>query len=63
MDEEELFVEFGSLVVAETVAVLVDCVEELNVLAVTLIVTMAKPPTLIEPRLQLTDVVASGVDA
>jgi hypothetical protein len=59
MDDEELFVVFGSVVVAETVAVLVDCVEELKVLAVTLIVTMAKPPTLIEPRLQPTDVVAT----
>src|SRR5271167_1043425 len=59
MDEEELFVEFGSLVVAETVALLVDCVEELKVLAVTLIVMMARPPTLIEPRLQPTEVVAT----
>jgi len=58
MDDEELFVVFGSVVVAETLAVLVDCVEELKVLAVTLMVTITRPPTLIEPRLQPTEFVA-----
>jgi hypothetical protein len=57
--EEELFVRFGSLVVAATVAVLVERVEELKVLALTLIVTTARPPTLIEPSVQLTVVVAT----
>jgi hypothetical protein len=57
--EEELFVRFGSLVVAETVAILVESVEELKVLALTLMVTMARPPTLMEPREQPTVVVAT----
>lgn len=46
--------EFGSPVVADTVAVFDAVVAELNVFAVTLIVIMTKPPGLIEPRLQET---------
>lgn len=56
---EVLFAEFGSLVVEVTVAVLVESDEELNVLAVTLIVMRAELPT---PRLlreQLRVVVAA----
>ena len=51
---EELFVAFGSPVVAETVAVLLASVTELKVLAVTLMVMSTSPPTLIELRVQLT---------
>src|ERR1700690_704771 len=52
--DEGLFVKFGSLVVEETVAVLVESVAELNVAALTLIVMITNPPTLTEPTLQLT---------
>src|SRR5271169_5576189 len=55
---EELLVRFGSPVVAETVAVLVASVEELNVLALTLKVTRTSPSTLTVPREQLIVVVA-----
>jgi hypothetical protein len=55
--EAELLVRFGSPVVAETVAVLVDRVEELKVFALTLIVIRTSPPTLTEPIEQLTVVV------
>ena len=57
MAVEELFVRFGSLVVALTVAVLEEVVAELNVAASTLIVMITKPPTLTDPRLQFTVVV------
>ena len=57
MTDEELFVRFGSPVVAETVAVLVESVEELKVLALALIVMITNPPTLTEPSEQLTVVV------
>ena len=56
---EELFARFGSLVVELTVAVLVVSDEELNVLAVTLIVTIAELPTLRLPKEQFTVVVAA----
>lgn len=48
---------FGSPVVAETVAVFVERVEELKVLALTLMVMTTRPPTLTVPREQLTVVV------
>src|SRR5579864_8194033 len=54
-----LFVRFGSPVVAETVAVLVESVAELNVLAFTLIVMSTSPPTLTVPSEQPTVVVAT----
>jgi hypothetical protein len=57
MAVEVLFAKFGSLVVELTVAVLLDCDEELNVFAVTLMVTTAELPTLRLPRLQTTVVV------
>ena len=56
---ELLFVRFGSLVVALTVAVLLAVDPELKVDALTLMVTITSPPTLIEPRGQLTVVVAA----
>ena len=49
-----MFVRFGSLVLAVTVAVFEASVAELNVEAVTLIVIRTRPPTLTEPRLQVT---------
>jgi len=49
-----LFAEFGSLLVDETVAVLVARLDELNIAAVVLMVTTAKPPTLNVPMVQLT---------
>jgi hypothetical protein len=55
---EELLVRFGSLVVEETVAVLLASVEELKVLALTSKVTRASPPTLTVPSEQLMVVVA-----
>jgi hypothetical protein len=58
--EEELLVRFGSPVVAETVAVLVERAAELKVLALTLMVTTTSPPTLIELSVQLTVVVAAA---
>ena len=57
MAVDVLFAKFGSLVVELTVAVLLDCDEELNVFAVTLMVTTAELPTLRLPRLQTTVVV------
>lgn len=57
--EAVLLVRFGSPVVAETVAVLVESVEELNVLALTLMVMRTRPPTLRLPILQSTVVVAT----
>jgi hypothetical protein len=48
---------FGSLVVALTVAVFEEVLAELNVAAFTLIVIITKPPTLTDPRVQLTVVV------
>src|SRR5580700_10132929 len=58
LDVEELFVRFGSPVVAETFAVLVESAEEpVKVVALTLMVTTTRPPTLIELRVQLTVVV------
>jgi hypothetical protein len=51
---ELLLVLLGSLVVAVTVAVLLDCVVELKVPAVTLMVMIATPPTLSVPILQVT---------
>jgi hypothetical protein len=59
MAVEELFVMFGSVVLAVTVAVFEDVVAELNVAALTLMVIMTKPPTLIDPSEQLTVVVAA----
>lgn len=55
--DEELLAEFGSLVVAVTVAVLVEREEELKELAVTSIVTVTSPPTLTLPSEQVTVVV------
>jgi len=49
-----LFDMFGSLVEEPTEAVLTTNDEELNVTAVVLIVMVTKPPTLTEPKLQLT---------
>lgn len=54
MAVDVLFVALGSLVVAVTVAVLEAVVPELKVLAVTLIVMMARLPTFSVPRLQVT---------
>jgi hypothetical protein len=54
MTVEELFVEFGSLVVDETVAVFDTKDAELNVEAFTLMVMITRPPTLTEPRLHVT---------
>ena len=51
---EKLLLGLGSLVVDETVAVLVARVDELNMTAVVLMVTIARPPTLKVPMLQLT---------
>jgi hypothetical protein len=59
MAVEELFVMFGSVVLAVTVAVFEDVVAELNVAAFTLMVIITKPPTLIDPSEQLTVVVAA----
>jgi hypothetical protein len=55
--EELLLFGFGSVVEALTVAVFVEYTLELNVCALTLMVTMSVPPTLRLPRLQLTVVV------
>ena len=52
--EEKLLARFGSLVEAPTVARLGTSDAELNVTAVVLMVMTTRPPTLIEPRLQLT---------
>jgi hypothetical protein len=57
VEEAVLLALSGSVVLAETVAVLIDWVEELKVLAVALIVITTEPPTLIEPKEQLTVVV------
>ena len=51
---EKLLDGFGSLVVDVTVAVLLARLDELNIAAVVLIVTVTKPPTLTVPMLQLT---------
>jgi hypothetical protein len=45
---------FGSLVEEPTLAVLTTNDDELNVTAVVLMVMVTKPPTLTEPKLQLT---------
>jgi len=53
-----LFVRFGSLVVELTVAVLdVSVPDPVNVAAFTLIVMITNPPTLTDPRVQVTVVV------
>lgn len=57
LTDEVLLVRFGSPVVAETVAVFVERVEELNVLALALMVMRTSPPTLTDPIEQLTLVV------
>ena len=54
---EELFVEFGSLVVEVTVAVFEDKVAELNDAAVTLMVMITRPPTFMLFSVQFTVVV------
>ena len=55
MVDEKLFAEFGSLVEELTVAVFSTSDDVLNnAVAVVLIVMITKPPTLTEPRLQLT---------
>jgi hypothetical protein len=56
--DEELFAEFGSLVVEVTDAVLVDWETELKVLAVTLMVMTAIAPTLRVGMVQETVTVA-----
>ena len=54
MEVDELFKRFGSEVVEATVAVFVEVVEELNVVALTLIVMTAVLPTLRLPSVQVT---------
>ena len=49
-----MFDVFGSLIEEFTVAVLTTSDDELNVTAVVLMVMVTKPPTLTEPKLQLT---------
>jgi hypothetical protein len=54
MVDEKLLLVFGSLVEEPTVAVFGTKDDELNVTAVVLMVMMTRPPTLSEPKLQLT---------
>src|SRR5277367_2532781 len=54
MVDEKLLLVFGSLVVEPTVAVFGTSDDELNVTAVVLMVMITRPPTLTDPKLQLT---------
>src|SRR5579863_577823 len=60
IEVDELFKRFGSEVVELTVAVFVEVVEELKVVALTLMVTTAVLPTLRLPSVQVTLPVANA---